>query len=84
VRSAFLDDSCAGDPELRQHVDRLLVAHASENHLLDMPVLEVLARDLAAVPQGNDLAGRQIHRYKIISRLDAGGIGEVWLARDTS
>ena len=82
-RGAFLEEACAGDADLRRQVQDLLDAHTSEHVFLDAPALELLARDMAASPRGTDLAGKQIQQYKVVSRLGAGGVGEVWLARDT-
>ena len=82
-RSAFLEDACAGDRELHSQVARLIEAHSSDNDFLEAPLLEMLAKDMASASPRNDLTGRQIHHYQVISRLGAGGIGEVWLARDT-
>ncbi len=63
-------------------VERLLAAHESSAGFLEAPVLELLAKDMAAPALGNDLIGRKVDRYTVISRLGAGGIGQVWLAKD--
>jgi serine/threonine protein kinase/Tol biopolymer transport system component len=81
-RDAFLDDACAGDPDLRRQIEALLDAESASGDFLDRPVLEVLAGDIAARPSARDLVGRRIEDYEVIARLGAGGIGEVWLARD--
>jgi len=45
-------------------------------------LLEELAGDMAARPLSRDLAGHRIEHYEVVARLGAGGVGEVWLARD--
>jgi serine/threonine-protein kinase len=46
-RSAFVDQACAGDHELRREVVSLLAAHRSKDRLFDSGALSVAARDLA-------------------------------------
>jgi len=82
-RAAFLEAQCSGDPELRAQVEELLGAHTAQNPLLDTPLLDRLAQDMVAAPHSADLAGKQFLHYQVLSRLGAGGVGEVWLARDT-
>src|SRR5581483_3689250 len=81
-RAAFLDEACGGDAELRRQVEELLGELDAGNPLLEAPLLDQLAQDIAAQPRGADLVGRQILHYQVLSRLGAGGIGEVWLATD--
>src|SRR5271166_5064521 len=42
-RAAYLDDACAGDPNLRRRIEALLQSHASAGDFLDMPAAEQLA-----------------------------------------
>lgn len=81
-RSAFLEEACEGDDELRGQVEQLLRAELSGSGLIDVPLLQQLAQDIAAAPARENLAGKQFHHYQVQSRIGAGGIGEVWLARD--
>ena len=81
-RAVFLDEACADDPDLRAEVDSLLAAAAGGDAFLEAPALEVTARALAAeLPR---LAvGQRLGAYQILAPLGAGGIGEVYTARDT-
>ena len=79
-RPAYLAERCGGDEALRQEVESLLAwdeAHAE--NFLDSPVL---VRVDAAMVMKN-LEGQRIGPYQLASKIGAGGMGEVYKARDT-
>ena len=80
-RAAFLDEACAGDETLRREVESLL-AHEDAARFMEGSALEAAAKLVTDDP-GTTLMGRQVGAHQIVSWLGAGGMGEVYRARDT-
>jgi serine/threonine protein kinase/Tol biopolymer transport system component len=83
ARSAFLDGACGEDHELRSELESLLEAHDKAGNYFAAPAMEVAA-DLLAGHRGLSLVGRSLSHYRVLSLIGAGGMGEVYLAEDTS
>src|SRR5262249_8428974 len=81
-RAAFLDRACAGDAELRKEVETLLAYDKRAQGFIESPVFEE-APELLEDDPTRTLVGETIGPFKVIARLGAGGMGEVYLAEDT-
>lgn len=81
-RGAFLDRRCGDDLELRREIESLMAAHNKSADRLESPAIALMAE--MVVNRGNqDLVGGLLGNYQVIELLGGGGMGEVYLARDT-
>lgn len=82
-RIRLLDQSCAGDEQLRAEVESLLAAHENHAPLLEHPPSDLAAELLTAhQPARVLMTGRTLGKYKVAECIGAGGMGEVYRARD--
>jgi eukaryotic-like serine/threonine-protein kinase len=75
-RPAFLEAACDGDETLLREVESLLAQEHVDS--LNQPALTLTV----GPAHGRPLAGRQFGNYFVKSLIGAGGMGEVFLARD--
>ena len=83
-RAAFLVHACAGNDVLRREVESLLAYEDQAEDFIESPAIEVAARAMSADQSATAAVGDTIKQYRIVSKIGAGGMGEVYLAEDTS
>jgi tetratricopeptide (TPR) repeat protein len=78
-RAAFLADACGDDVALRKEVESLLAFHDEQSDITGAaPAVEAAAEARRVFEPGFVFAGR----YRMITRLGRGGMGDIWLADD--
>ena len=81
-RASFLDRACSGDEELRRELESLLMSDAQTGAFIESPPAKVAA-DLFTDNQPKPQRGDRIAHYEVLEQIGSGGMGEVYLARDT-
>jgi eukaryotic-like serine/threonine-protein kinase len=74
-RARFVETACGGDSQLMLHVQRMLKADEMSHPLLDGE---------GSGPQGLSEGQCYANRFEITGVLGRGGMGEVYLGRDTN
>jgi WD40 repeat protein/serine/threonine protein kinase len=76
-RAAFLDDACAGNPELRRRLEKMLAAQSEAGSFLDRPAGALVATPDEPIAEG---PGTVIGPYKLLEQIGEGGFGVVFMA----
>ena len=84
ARNAYLDGACGEDVELRREVESLLVSHeVAGTGFLESPAIEGMESIAPSSSGRKPLSrGARLGSFEIIGPLGAGGMGEVYRARD--
>ena len=82
-RAAYLERACVGNAELRREVESLLAHGKTAEGWLGGEALKEMAEEVLELTRGLSLSGQQLGPYQVLSAIGAGGMGEVYRARDT-
>jgi Tol biopolymer transport system component/tRNA A-37 threonylcarbamoyl transferase component Bud32 len=81
-RDGFLAAACEGDDDLRREVESFLFHAGRADEFLGASTMQAVAFAMVGNSRPS-LIGRQIGAYRVVEYIGAGGMGEVYRARDT-
>jgi predicted Ser/Thr protein kinase len=81
-RAEFLEQVCATDMALREEVESLLRSYGEAGSFMESPAVAAAARSLVG-EQKKLVVGQLVKHYQILAPIGEGGMGEVYLAKDT-
>src|SRR5580693_3730749 len=89
-QTAFLDEACGQDEDLRREVESLLVYRGEAEDFIELPALGLVAKMVAESrtqldgpdPLDFDMTGATVSHYRIIRRSGKGGMGVIYKAED--
>ncbi len=84
-RAEFLAKACANDPELHREVESLLAYEGRADELLETPAWNHVTPPDESSPMAPAAlaAGSVLAAYRIVGKLGAGGMGEIYRAADS-
>jgi Flp pilus assembly protein TadD len=82
-RRAFLDQACAGDPELRAQMEALRIADEEAGSFLATPAPKVAAELLTETSGEASHPVAELGPYRLVREIGSGGMGVVYEAEDT-
>ncbi|MBX7171820.1 MAG: protein kinase [Pyrinomonadaceae bacterium] len=74
-RQIFLDENCSDNETVKREVEELLNSYQNSESFLETPAISKKKNEFEN--------GQRFGQYEIIDQIGAGGMGEVFLARDT-